>query len=101
MFLPSTGKGALVDADVIMQANMPTVMAIEGIGVYTDGVDGEWEFTDVEDRTMDIFVPNLYSQTNAYVLTNGYSLQFRVRAREDARVMLMQVIVKPTFQTKT
>ena len=80
-----------MDADVLMQANMPTVMPIEGIGVYTANADGEWEFTEVKDRTMDIFVPKVYSHTNAYVLTNGYSLQFRVRAREDARVLLMQV----------
>ena len=76
-----------------MQANMPTVMTIEGIGFYTANVDGEWEFTEVEDRTMDIYVPQVYSHLNAYVLTNGYKIQFRVRAQQDARVLLMQVIV--------
>ena len=76
-----------------MTANMPTVLTIEGIGFYTSNVDGEWEFTEVEDRTMDIYVPQVYSHTNAYVLTNGYNLQFRVRAQQDARVMLMQVMV--------
>ena len=76
-----------------MTANMPTVLTIEGIGFCTSNVDGEWEFTEVEDRTMDIYVPQVYSHTNAYILTNGYNLQFRVRAQQDARVMLMQVMV--------
>ena len=91
--IPVSGRGSLVDADMIMTANMPTVLTIEGIGFYTSNVDGEWEFTEVEDRTMDIYVPQVYSHTNAYVLTNGYNLQFRVRAQQDARVMLMQVMV--------
>ena len=52
--IPVSGRGSLVDADMIMTANMPTVLTIEGIGFYTSNVDGEWEFTEVEDRTMDI-----------------------------------------------
>ena len=89
--LDCSGRGALVDADMIMQGTMSSVMTIEGLGFYTNGVDGEWEFTEVEDRTMDIYVPQVYSHTNAYVLTSGYSIQFRVRAQQDARVLLMQV----------
>ena len=64
---------------------------IEGIGFYTNNVDGEWEFTDYDDGSMDISVPNVYSHSFASVLTSGHSLLFKVRAREDARVMLMEV----------
>ena len=67
-------------------------MLIEGLGFYTSNVDGEWEFTEVDDGTMDISVPKVYSYHQASVLTNGHSINFKVRAKEDARVLLMEVL---------
>ena len=86
------GKGTLIGADVIM-ATPQQGMPVEGLGFYTSNVDGEWEFTEVNDGTMDISLPNIYSYTFASVLTNGYSIQFKVRAREDARIVLMEVFL--------
>ncbi len=87
-----SGRGALVNADVIMSATLPdSFFPVEGMAFNTDAVDGEWEFTQYSDGTMDVSLPAQYTHTNALVFTNGYSLQFRVRAREDARVLLMEV----------
>ena len=90
--LTLSGKGTLVGADVIMETPQQG-MPIEGLGFYTSNVDGEWEFTEVDDGTMDISVSNVYSYHQASVLTNGPSILFKVRAKEDARILLMEVYV--------
>lgn len=70
---------------------MGEIIPIEGIGFYSSGTDAEWEFSEYEDATMDIALPANYSHGQAWVFTNGFSMTFKVRAKEDARILLMEV----------